>query len=72
MKPIILLGAASALALCASAEAAPTPRVAPFEQPFAVGMNVGDDDIVVGRNGPLEAVARCFPRRPLLVCRARA
>jgi hypothetical protein len=32
-----------------------------FQTPFYVTMNVGDDEIVVGSNGPLEAVARCFP-----------
>jgi hypothetical protein len=36
----------------------PSPN---FQTPFFVTMNVGDDDIVVGENGPLEAVARCFP-----------
>jgi hypothetical protein len=32
-----------------------------FETPFSVAMIVGDPDIVVGKNGPLEVVARCFP-----------
>jgi hypothetical protein len=61
-----LLTAASALALTVgAATAAPPPfappfRQPPFERPFAVGMVVGDPDIVVGSNGPFEVVARCF------------
>jgi hypothetical protein len=65
MMPKTVLTAASALALTAgAATAAPppfAPRQPPFERSFAVGMVVGDPDIVVGSNGPLEVVARCFP-----------
>jgi hypothetical protein len=53
---------AAALALLAQpAIAAPKVRTAPFETRFFVAMQVGDPDIVIGRNGPLEAVARCYP-----------
>jgi hypothetical protein len=58
---MILFPTAAALALAAPAEAAPKPRVAPFERPFSVAMMVGDPEQVVAANGSLELAAECVP-----------
>jgi hypothetical protein len=64
-KTTTLIAAVAAAALCPPANAQSPKRVAPFEAPFYAKTDVGDPEMVVGRNGPLELVVRCVPNEAL-------